>query len=758
MSSENWQKVSRRTNSRVPGKKKSEKKNSPSPSEELVSMSSNAYSSLSQDLPETKSKYARQSSSPSSSSSISTSFSATRVHRQSKKNPASTKNNGMPTEEQLRNPIFGGPSQASEEKLRQTKSSSKKNSKRKSIASRTARRQRKNLSFIWRFPSFLIIMYLLYATFFVCPMQNPRNMSTVCRGISQTERVLKQIMDPWYDKYAAQYVDKAQKYYVEYGQSRVGQLIGMYKQHGEPLVDPLKPYFHQLKDKAFTYYHVQLQPLLAKAFEQVTDRYHASQPYLDQATKHMLQLYNQHITPLVQPAIPVVSQFVSNVQQGIIFAQNVYQQHIHPHASDIYYSHISPYMEVLIKHGEEFVHQLPDLAREHILFLSPKRPTDFKKKKGKLSKAEEIRKQKEMIEKEQRFKAHLDAEIKGVRDAAEEQVAQVKQACENSYIDVEKKIETVAYKERNRITQLSDEAVTHILSLEESKNTLSPSQWVDTVRSEVYAASSRLASALIISRNSLDSLLESAKGECKMAKKLGREQLESRIGEAMEQKPDIKQYEYEREVQRAAVLGRASVDSVISDTFAHEMQRRSRQQIDAHMSQLNDTIHETRTKMERVLENARQEADKMVLEVLQRSERSRESDLASTANKNMAETPSHKEVASTPTDKDISEVVEIFGNREMEGSAESVNNNKENEEGSAMSVEGKAAETEKAHIIEPEIRVEEVLPEETATEALAEPPVDITPSASPGEKEQRAEQILPAAEGEESTLRIHKEL
>ncbi|KAG0004224.1 hypothetical protein BGZ79_009890 [Entomortierella chlamydospora] len=164
-------------------------------------------------------------------------------------------------------------------------------------------------SSVRRFITRLLILYLGYTLFFVCPNSTAKDTNAVCEGVSKVREWLHTYSEPVYETYRTY----AEPYVDQYGRP-------LYKQGQKYYVEVAQPALKTASDKARTSYNQYAQPYVVK----VTDTIYTDdvKDHLNRAQKQIYghaeyakriyrdgqeqvwQLYDEHVQPVVSKVSP----------------------------------------------------------------------------------------------------------------------------------------------------------------------------------------------------------------------------------------------------------------------------------------------------------------------------------------------------------------------------------------------------------------------------------------------------------------------
>ena len=159
--------------------------------------------------------------------------------------------------------------------------------------------------------------------------------SSLCKPYLNLRSHVDPYLRPYYDSYAAPYVDQARPYikqveqqvytpainigkqsYAKYGAPRMSQVRGYGQVHWE---QSLKPQFDALQSQAKQHYDSSLAPHVSKVSE-------AALPYYTGSRDNVLYTYNNHVLPVYTSSRPHVERVYSmgrklTTETGLPYAQ-----------------------------------------------------------------------------------------------------------------------------------------------------------------------------------------------------------------------------------------------------------------------------------------------------------------------------------------------------------------------------------------------------------------------------------------------------
>ncbi|KAF9173658.1 hypothetical protein BGX21_010980 [Mortierella sp. AD011] len=164
-------------------------------------------------------------------------------------------------------------------------------------------------SSVRRFITRLLVLYLGYTLFFVCPKSTAKDTNAICEGVSKLRNWLLTYSDPMYETYRTY----AEPYVDQYGRP-------LYEQGQKYYVEVAQPAFKTASDKARTSYDQYAQPYVVKVTDtiytdDVKDRLNRAQKqiyghaeyakriYRD-GQEQVWQLYDEHVQPIVSKVSP----------------------------------------------------------------------------------------------------------------------------------------------------------------------------------------------------------------------------------------------------------------------------------------------------------------------------------------------------------------------------------------------------------------------------------------------------------------------
>ncbi|KAF9347547.1 hypothetical protein BGX26_000982 [Mortierella sp. AD094] len=204
-------------------------------------------------------------------------------------------------------------------------------------------------SSVRRFITRLLVLYLGYTLFFVCPKSTAKDTNAVCEGVSKLQGWLRSYSDPAYETYrtyAEPYVDQygrplyeqGQKYYAEVAQpvlkTASNKAKTSYNQYAQPHVvkltdtiytDDVKNHLNRAQ-KTFATYRGQVYGHTE----------HAKKIYRN-GQEQAWQLYDEHVQPVVSKVSPHAKGAWDRASDGTSKAYDT--------ASVFYMKHVNPYAQ-----------------------------------------------------------------------------------------------------------------------------------------------------------------------------------------------------------------------------------------------------------------------------------------------------------------------------------------------------------------------------------------------------------------------------
>ncbi|KAK4649864.1 hypothetical protein QC762_704420 [Podospora pseudocomata] len=171
-------------------------------------------------------------------------------------------------------------------------------------------------SWLFSFAARLVAWYSIYAILFWCPATLDacdENSPLVCRPYFQLKNTVTPHLEPYYDAYAAPYVELARPYYNAVDEKVITPAWGYAKQHGAPQVEQARVYGKAQWEKS-------VQPQITKVQHLAKTQYdHTLAPHLDQLSAavgpyyeivrtNSLQTYHEFLLPSYQFAQPYALQ------------------------------------------------------------------------------------------------------------------------------------------------------------------------------------------------------------------------------------------------------------------------------------------------------------------------------------------------------------------------------------------------------------------------------------------------------------------
>ncbi|KAK4188632.1 hypothetical protein QBC35DRAFT_451134 [Podospora australis] len=162
----------------------------------------------------------------------------------------------------------------------------------------------------------LSIWYLIYTILFRCPANLEacdQNSPAICKPYFQARHAVVPHLEPYYDQYAAPYVEAARPYYNTVDEKVISPVWGYAREHGAPRVEQaqafgkaqweknVQPQLTKYQNLAWSQYNEKLAPHLQHVSTTV-------RPYYDIAYTNALQTYHEILVPSYQVVQPYARQ------------------------------------------------------------------------------------------------------------------------------------------------------------------------------------------------------------------------------------------------------------------------------------------------------------------------------------------------------------------------------------------------------------------------------------------------------------------
>lgn len=233
--------------------------------------------------------------------------------------------------------------------------------------SRSSRRRKSNRSYTgWLVDkgTKVLIWYTVITVLFRCP-STPAELTdaspAVCKGYFNGRDLITPYAKPYYDQYAAPYVQKAQPYVDRVNEKAYQPALAAYTQHGAPLIG-------QAQQQASAQWEKTVKPQLAVARQQAGKSYDATlaphvkkvrnvvQPYYDSVTTSASDIWELEIQPVYRNTAPYAHKLYTQGQHFAVTTVLPQAQYASSAAWSFWARQIWPKMRVL--YGENVEPQL----------------------------------------------------------------------------------------------------------------------------------------------------------------------------------------------------------------------------------------------------------------------------------------------------------------------------------------------------------------------------------------------------------------
>jgi len=210
----------------------------------------------------------------------------------------------------------------------------------------------------------LTIWYVLVTVLFRCPSTEQDitdDSPAVCKRYFQGRDLVTPYAKPYYDQYAAPYVQRAQPYVDRVNEQAYQPALAVYKQHGAPRVA-------QALEQALVQWEKTIKPQLEVARQQVGQQYDATlaphvrkaqdavQPYYDSVKTSANDIWELEVGPVYRKTSPYAYKMYTQGQQFAVNTALPYGQYAGSAAWSFWARQIWPKMRVL--YGENVEPQL----------------------------------------------------------------------------------------------------------------------------------------------------------------------------------------------------------------------------------------------------------------------------------------------------------------------------------------------------------------------------------------------------------------
>jgi len=136
---------------------------------------------------------------------------------------------------------------------------------------------------------------------------------TICKPYFQLRSVIAPHLEPYYDEYAAPYVDTVRPYYNSFDRTVISPSIALGKKYGAPRVQQAQAYTQAQWEKSVQPQVSKYQGILKLKYDEtlgphILTAITATAPYYDIAKASTLQTYYEHILPTYITVQPYVLQ------------------------------------------------------------------------------------------------------------------------------------------------------------------------------------------------------------------------------------------------------------------------------------------------------------------------------------------------------------------------------------------------------------------------------------------------------------------